>query len=326
VSLVLNGVPGTRISAETRQRILETARRLDYQPHAGARSMASGRTHVLGVVVRQSSEQAYADLFLPQVLLGFAQAGERHGYHTLFRAIDPETPKGEYSRLIRQRHVDGLILSGPRYDDQDLLYTQAEGLPIVLMGQLPDLNTPFVDVDNIGGAAKATEYLIGLGYERIGLVTNAPLEYTSSHDRLAGYRQALRGAGLPYDEVLLRWADFTPEGGERAMTELLALTPRPQAVFAASDVVALGALQAIRDQGLRVPKDIAVIGFDDVPLAAFTEPPLTTMRLPAYRLGWAADLLVRRIDGEDLTNTNVLLETELVVRESCGAHMMKRAN
>ncbi|HLY26621.1 MAG TPA: LacI family DNA-binding transcriptional regulator [Aggregatilineales bacterium] len=327
VSFVLNNVPGMRIPEETRQRVLEAARRLDYQPHAAARSMASGRTHVLGIVVRQSIEQAFADLFLPQVLLGLAHSAEERGYYTLFRAIDPTTPNGVYSNLIRQRHVDGIILSGPRFDDQDLLYTHSAGLPIVLMGQLPNIGIPFVDVDNVGGAAKATQHLISLGHAHIAIVTNAPLEYTASHDRLTGYRQALLGAGLRYDEALVRHADLTPQGGQRAMNELLALPDRPTAVFVASDTVALGALQAIRNEGLHIPQDIAVVGYDDIPLSAYIEPPLTTMRLPAYGLGWeAAEMLVRRIEGEDLSHADVLLDMELVVRESCGAHLTRRTS
>lgn len=311
-----------RISEETRQRVLEAARELNYHPDATARRMVSGRTHIIGFVLRQSPDQAFADQFLPQVLSGLGQAAGSQGYHILFEPIPPDQQtKRNYTRLIRERHVDGIILSGPRYDDQDLFQVQAEGAPVVLLGQLPNIHIPFVDVDNIGGARLATQHLIGLGHRRIGLITNAPPAYTASTDRLAGYRQALEAANIPLDEALVRYGAFTPQSGLTAMEELLAARPRPTAVFVASDVVALGALQAIRQSGLQVPEDLALVGFDDIPLAEFIDPPLTTVRLPATSLGWgAAELLIRLIAGDEpIRNPNVILETELVVRASCGA-------
>lgn len=321
VSLVLNNVPGVRIPEETRQRILEAARRLNYHPNAAARSMVSGRTKVIGFVMRQSAEQAYGDHFLPSVLHGLAQAAASHGYRTLFEPIHPETKNDTYLKLIHERHVDGLVLSGPRSDDEELLRLYSEGLPVVLLGQFPGENIPFVDVDNVGGAACATEHLIGLGHRRIGMITNAPLVYTASIDRLTGYRRALEEAGIAYNEALVRYGDFSPHGGATAMEALLLLPEPPTAVFVASDTVALGTLQVIRRYQRRVPEDIALVGFDDIPLVAYTDPPLTTIRLPSYDLGWnAADKLIRIISGEQANHvTNTILPTELVIRASCGA-------
>jgi LacI family transcriptional regulator, galactose operon repressor len=323
VSFVLNNIAGMRISEETRQRVLDAAHQLNYHPDATARRMVSGRTNVIGFVLRQYPDQAFADQFLPQVLGGLGQAAVAQGYHILLEPIPPENHTGAYAQLIRERHVDGIVLSGPRFADRDLLKVQAEGAPVVLMGHLPDTNLPFVDVDNVDGARRATQHLLGLGHRRIALITNAPLAYTASADRLAGYRQALEATGLPFDESLVRYGAFTPQSGEAAMTELLTLTPRPTAVFVASDAVALGALQAIRKRSLRVPHDLALVGFDDIPLAGFIDPPLTTVRLPAAGLGWgAADLLIRLITAEEaIRNPNVILETELVVRASSGANV-----
>jgi LacI family transcriptional regulator len=240
------------------------------------------------------------------------------GYHTLFEPIPPEDRTGAYAQLIRERHVDGIVLSGPRFDDHALLKIHAEGAPVVLMGQLPNTSIPFVDVNNVGGARLAMAHLMALGHRRIGLITNAPLEYTASADRLEGYKQALAEAGLPYDEALVQFGMFTPQSGQVAMQALLALRPLPTAVFVASDTVALGALQAIHQLGLRVPEDVALVGFDDIPLAAFLDPPLTTVRLPATGLGWgAAELLIRLITGDDeIRESHVILDTELVVRAS----------
>jgi DNA-binding LacI/PurR family transcriptional regulator len=318
VSFVLNNVTDMRISEETRQKVLEAARLLNYHPDAVARRMVTGQTRVLGFVLRQSPEQAFADLFLPQVLNGLSQAAARQGYQVLFEPIPPDQPNTMYARLVNERHVDGIILSGPRFDDEDLLRLHREGAALVLIGRLPDVEIPYVDVDNIGGARMATEYLIRKGHRRIGLITNAPLSYTASAERLAGYRQALEAAGLPFDETLVRCGNFTPQSGYQAMTDLLQVRPLPTAVFVASDTVALGALQAIRHAGLQIPTDISLIGFDDIPLAGFLDPPLTTVHLPAFNLGWeAAEMLLQRLQTEEASPLYRLLATHLVERESC---------
>jgi DNA-binding LacI/PurR family transcriptional regulator len=321
VSFVLNEVSGMRISDVTRQRVLEAVQRLDYHPDATARRMVKGRTSIIGFVLRQSPDQVFADQFLPQVLNGLSHAATAQGYHVLIEAIPPEDTRDIYARLIRERHVDGIVLSGPRFDDGELLRFHAEGWPVVLMGQLPGQDLMFVDVDNAGGAATATTHLIALGHRRIAMITNAKPTYTAAADRLTGYQRALKAAGIAYTEDLVEYGDFTLQSGKEAMTKLLQRHPPPTAVFVASDTVALGALQAIRACGLRAPEDIALVGFDDIPFAELVEPPLTTIRLPAYGLGWgAADLLIRAINREDIRQRSVLLESELVVRQSCGAY------
>src|SRR5258708_39026619 len=210
VSFVLNDAPGMRIPEETRQRVLAAARQLDYQPDEVARSMASGRRNLLGFVVRQSADQAFADHFLPQVLNGITRAADEQGYHTIFEPISPEDKRATYSQLIATRHVDGIVLSGPRSDDQELLRIHAAGAHIVMMGQVPNSDIPFVDVDNIGGARLATDHLISLGHHRIALITNAPPAYTASADRFTGYRQALEVAGPPFHPSLGQYGNSAP--------------------------------------------------------------------------------------------------------------------
>lgn len=321
VSFVLNNVPGMRISEETRQAVFNAAKQLNYHPDATARHMVSGQTSVIGFVMRQSPEQAFADLFLPQVLGGLSRAASAQGYHILFEPISPGDTSGAYIRLLRERHVDGIVLSGPRSDDHELLKIHAEGAAIVLIGQLPGSGIPCVDVDNIGGAQLATQHLVSLGHRRVALITNAPPEYTASADRLSGYRQALEAAGIPFDNILVRYGNFTPQSGFDSMSDLLSIDQPPTAVFVASDTVALGAIQSIRRRGLRIPQDVALIGFDDIPTAEFIDPPLSTIRLPASGLGWgAADMLIRLITQDEINSSQVFLETELIVRESCGAN------
>ncbi|MBN2385630.1 MAG: LacI family DNA-binding transcriptional regulator [Anaerolineales bacterium] len=320
VSFVLNNVEGANISEATRQRVLAAAQKLNYHPNAAGRKLVSGKSNTLGLVLRQSPEQVFADAALLRVMLGIEHAVSLQGYHVLLKPVDPEDSSG-YVRLINENHVDGIILSGPRQDDEAIVALHNDGVPIMLIGQLPGNDIPFVDIDTLASAATAVRHLLALGHREIALITNAPLSYTSAQQRCNGYRQALEEAGLPYRETWLREGAYTPASGFAAMADLLKLPQRPSAVFIASDVVAMGAIQALKQAGVRIPEDIAVVGFDDIPLAEYCDPPLTTMHLPAYGLGWAAgERLVRKLLNEDLDQTGVLLKAELVVRRSSTAN------
>lgn len=324
VSLVLNDVPDVKISPETRQRVLDAARQLNYYPDVSARRLVSGKTHTIALVWHRGPDATYRDAFLPGLLQGITRAARYYDYHLLFRPIELDDPDDAYVELARGHHTDGLVLSGPRSDDPHLLDLYQDGFPLVLHGQLPGTDIPSVDVDNVRGAIQAVRHLLALGHRRIGLITNAPLAYTSSRQRLDGYRQALEDAGLTYDPDLVRFGNFDEESGRKAMASLLDLPSPPTAVFIASDMVAIGALRAIWDRRLRVPQDVAVVGFDDIAAARFISPPLTTIRVPAFGLGWAAgELLVRIIEQDPPEQTQVLLETELIVRQSCGAREAK---
>ena len=320
VSFVLNNVPGIKISPGTRLRILEVARELNYVPDSAATRLAGGRSGTVALVLRQSPHQVVSDQFLMQVLLGVSAAVKDRGFHVLVEPLNPADETVSYGDLIHSRHADGLVVSGPRIDDADLRRVYEEGIPVVMMSHMPDNNIPFVDVDNVRGAHIAVQHLLDLGHHRIAYVSNAPPIYAASLDRLKGYQQTLEQGGIPYDDRLVRYGEYTDDSGVKAMTELLGLDVLPTAVFVASDVVALGALVAIRAAGLRVPEDIAMVGFDDIPLAQYVDPPLTTVRLPAYGLGWGAGEMLMRLIQEKtaVVSTQVLLDTELVVRESCG--------
>jgi LacI family transcriptional regulator len=313
VSFVLNDRPGANISPSTRERVLLAATELGYHPHAPARILAGGKSHILGFVLRQSAEQVAGDAALAETLRGLAAAARAAGFRVMVEPLDPEG--GSYEALLRSQHVDGLVVSGPRIDDDGLVRLARDGFPIVLQGSLPGLDVASVDIDNLSGARRAVEHLIGLGRRRIACITNAPLAYTAARERRDGYRAALEAAGLPYDETLVAEAAFDAGSGHRAMAKLLR-RGRVDAAFVASDVVAFGAIAAIREAGLRVPDDVSVVGFDDIPLAAFFDPPLTTVRLPAFDLGLAAGTaLLDRVAGRSLPD-RTLLPTELIVRSS----------
>lgn len=316
VSFVLNNVPGVSISDETRRRVLEAAKLLDYYPDAAARRLVSGKARTIGLVLRQSLDQIYADAFLLQVMLGLGHAAEKEGYQVLLSPLVPSDESG-YTRLIHEKHVDGFVLSGPRHNDENLMQMHAQGTPIMLLGQLPNTDIPCVDIDAEEGSSRAVHHLIDCGCKRIAIITNASLEYTAAQQRLAGYQQALKEAGLNYAENLVRQGAFTPASGREAMEELLSLNPPPDAVFVASDVVALGAIQAIKAAGLHIPSDIALVGFDDIPFAQYYDPPLSTVRLPAYNLGYfAAERLLAMIQGNEIEECRLLLETKLIIRSS----------
>ncbi len=319
VSFVLNNVPGVKISDETRQRVLDAARELNYYPTAAARSLASGKTQRVGLILGVGQERLAADAFLPSFLQGVTASLHQRGYLLLLQMAEDVPSHEAYVRLIREQHVDGLILSGPSSNDPLLAQLADENFPLILHGKLSEYDLPWVDVDNKAGAYQAVTHLIGLGHRRIGFVSNAPLSYSGARDRFAGYLQALTEHDIKPDEELVRTGTFLPETGQAATEELLRLPDRPQAVFAASDVVAIGVMHAIQSAGLQIPHDVAVVGFDDIFLAAHTQPPLTTVRVPAYGLGWtAAEVLVSLIEGEEEV-ASVTLETELVIRDSCGA-------
>jgi LacI family repressor for deo operon, udp, cdd, tsx, nupC, and nupG len=190
-------------------------------------------------------------------------------------------------------------------------------IPTVLMGEITGTNLYSVDVNNRLAAQNAVEYLVQLGHARIACITNAPKNFTSSFDRMQGYRDALAVAGIPFDERLTRYADFDPQSGYWQMKSLLSDRVFT-AVFVASDNVAIGAKAALREAGLRVPDDISMIGFDDIPWAQFSDPPLTSIRLPAQKLArTACGVLMDLLQGKEPPTRRTVLDTELVIRKSC---------
>jgi DNA-binding LacI/PurR family transcriptional regulator len=316
VSLVLNNVKSIQINESTRQRVVEAAIQLNYIPDITGRRLASGKSFNLGLVVRLNPEEMYSDALLLKVLLGVEQAAEQADYHVLFKPLSTIDFNG-YSQLILGRHVDGIVLAFPREDDREIIRIQAQGFPVILIGQLPGFDIPYVAVDDLGGAKEATKHLIEQGHTHIGMITNASLKYISTQQRIEGYRQALIEAGITPKENLISYGSFNPSSGFYAMQQLLNLRNRLTAVFIANDSVAIGAIRAIKQQGLSIPDDIALVGFNDIPMAEYIDPPLSTIRLPATELGEAAARnLCKLVAGESLEQSGIQLSTNLVVRSS----------
>lgn len=318
VSLVLNDVEGINISQETRQKVHDAAENLGYVPNATAQALATQRARAIGLVMTRSPHHIATDAFLPQILAGLLGIVKHHKLRLLIEAVDAEHQDREYLELARAKHIDGMILLTPLIDDVGLKKLEDVGVPSVLMGKLTDSNLYSVDVDNRLAARKAVDYLLKLGHTKIACIANSPPSYSAAPERILGYKDALFGSGITPDDELIYNADFDPQSGFICMKSLLMSGKKFSAVFVASDNVAMGAKSALRDAGLRIPDEISIVGFDDIPWAKYSDPPLTTIRLPAQELASEACLmLLDLMQGSKLDQKHMVLDTELIVRKSC---------
>lgn len=321
VSLVLNNVQGIQISPETRQRVIEAANELGYVPNAAAQALVSRRTKAIGLVLTRTQHHIATDAFLPRIISGLLTTAKKHNIRILIDWVETEHQESVYFELARAKRIDGMILSTPRLNDTALKSLENMDIPTVLMGSVTGSKLPFVDVDNVKAADKATSYLIGLGHRDIACISNAQPEYTAAPERVEGFRNALARVNTPVNERLICYADFDPESGYDCMNSIIQSGEKFTAVFIASDNVAIGAKAAIREANLRIPDDVSLVGFDDIPWAKYSDPPLTTIQLPAEALAQSAcTLLLDLIQGnESGENNHLILETELILRKSCRA-------
>lgn len=314
VSRVINEDP--RVSPATRDRVLEVVRRERYRPNLAARGLASGRTNVVGAVIPGGFASLVTDPFFPSLLQGLAMAADGRDYFVML-SLGEAGFRHTIDEIARQGVVAGVIFTPGRVDDPVLEPLVATGVPVVSVGRCEDERVGYVDIDNRGSAQQATSHLLRLDYRRVATITG-PSFAPAANDRLQGYLAAIEAGGRRVEETLIYEGDFSEASGRAGMRALL--EHRPDAVFAASDRMAIGALNEIRASGLRVPEDIALVGFDDVPLAAELEPPLTTIRQRPAGLGQAAiSLLLDSIANPDSPPKRAILPTELIVRSSCGS-------
>jgi len=321
VSLVLNDVRSIQISPETRQKVIDTARELGYVPNATAQALASRRTKVIGLVLTRTQHHIATDAFLPKLISGLLTTAKKHNVRIMIDWVESKHQESAYFELAHAKRIDGMILSTPKLHDAALKALENVDIPTVLMGFIEGSALPFVDVDNAKAAEKATSYLIGLGHRKIACISNAPPEYTSSPERVKGFKTALTSMEIPVNEKLIRYAEFGPESGYDRMKSILQNGEEFTAVFVASDNVAIGAKSALREANLHIPDDVSLIGFDDIPWAKYSDPPLTTVQLPAEELAQSAgNLLLELIqDGEQDIQQQIILDTELIIRKSCKA-------
>jgi len=314
VSRVINDKPD--VAEETRQRVWQVIEELGYQPSAIARSLVSKRTYTLGLITAD-----FSDFFFTQVIVGAEMEARKHDYFFMLCSTERNPDdEPEYLRLLTERQVDGILFARPstERDDRHIVSLLHRDVPLVTTAyHVPGERLTVVDVDNVDGGLKATHCLIAGGHRRIGMITGPP--WKSVNDRGQGYRLALEGAGIAFDESCIEHGDWSYEGGYKAMKRLLEKAPHITALFSQNDRMAIGAMRALREAGRRIPDDVAIVGYDDIPAAAYSHPPLTTIRQPMQQVGKVATrMLIELIDDPDAEREEILLKTELVHRNSCG--------
>jgi LacI family transcriptional regulator len=315
VSRVLN--ESGPVAGETRDRIRRVAGEMRYIPNDAARSLSMRRTGTLGVLL----PDLYGEFF-SEVIRGLDQAAQRARFHLLLSSSHNNRPDIEAALQAMRGRVDGLVVMSPHIDVAVLAANLPESLPAVMLNT-PQSSSEFdtLSVDNFGGARAMVAHLAGHGHRRIAMV-RGPEPNHDALERLRGYRAALADAGIAPDGALEIEGDFTEDGGYRAVRRLLELDRLPTAIFAANDSTAIGAMSALREAGVSVPGQVAVAGFDDIPISRYLTPALSSVRVSINDLGARAmEQLVRAVEEQNHhERVHQTLPTTLVIRDSCGAH------
>jgi len=303
------------VHEETRARIREVASALRYSPNSAARSLITAKSNTLGVLL----PDLYGEFF-SEVIRGIDQTAQQQGYHVLVSSSHETQDRIEGAMRAMRGRVDGLIVMSPDIDAPTLAANLPDSLPVVLLNcAVEGTSYDAISVDNFGGAYAMVRHLLSTGRARVAIITGSSRNY-DARERLRGYRAALHDTGVALDDRLEVPGDFTETGGYQAARAIAALSPRPTAVFAANDAMAIGALSALRELGLTVPGDIAVAGFDDIPMARYMSPPLTSVHVEISELGARAMgvLLAAVQERNRHERRQLVLPTTLVIRQSCG--------
>lgn len=314
VSHVINN---TRwVSQETRERVLAAMDALNYRPNALARSLRQGKTNTIGLVLPDS-----ANPFFAEISRSIEDEAFKKGYSVFLCNTELDTQRELfYVDVLSKKQVDGIIFvaAGDQADSLDFLVRR--NMPVVMIDRdVPNVEVDAVLTDNQLGGWLATRHLLELGHTRIACIAG-PSSITPSAERIIGYRKALEEAGVPYDETLVICGDYHAQSGMEITHLILKMNPRPTAIFALNDLMALGALRAAAEAGCSVPKDLAVVGYDDLEIAHFTNPPLTTIAQPKKEIGARAiHLLVDRMTSRSSPPSRLVLPPELIVRRSTQA-------
>ncbi len=314
VSRVINNM--AEVSPETRQKVQQAILELGYQPNNMARSLVNGRTNTIGVIIPHSADYIFTHPFFTEVLRGIAEVLSANNFNLLLQLAHNQAP---YERLYSQKKVDGLILMSIPLGDPGLEGLNESGAPCVCTCRLSEdgASDNWVDADFAGGVEQAMDHLISLGHRHIALLTG-PRSLVSVRLREHGYRNALKKNNLPpMDEYILE-GGFTSESGHALANQAMKLLHPPSALICGDDMMAFGAIQALKELDYRVPEDVSVVGFDDVSLARFSSPPLTTIRQDTYQKGRiAAETLLSLIrNKEDAAPAQIMLDTSLIIRNS----------
>ncbi|MFI2424605.1 LacI family DNA-binding transcriptional regulator [Streptomyces sp. NPDC018955] len=314
VSRVVNG--SDLVSADARARVLAAIKELNYVPNSVARGLVTNRTNAVALVIPESESRLGSEPFFAALIRGVSGALAESRTQLQLMLVRDQAERDQLTETVATHRVDGVLLVSVHSDDRLPGMLEEMGLPTVLAGRRDaGEQLSYVDSDNAGGATAAVRHLLHRGRTRIATITG-PLDMDVSRSRLAGWYTAHREAGVPADGLLAEQGDFTEEGACRAMASLLERAPDLDAVFAASDLMAVGALAELRRRRLRVPEDVAVVGYEDSVLARHTAPPLTTVRQPVEEIGRTMALILTGITQRGEPRQQRTLPTELVVRES----------
>jgi len=316
------------ISAETKERIQLLAREMGYSPDAQARSLVMGRTQTIGVVVT-----TITDPFIAEIVQSIENTAHRHGYSVILASSNSE-PEREIAavEMLHSKRVDAVIVTSSRVGALYQNHLDRLGVPVVLVNSHSEQQGPYtfsISVDNLRGGFTATKHLLDAGHRRIAYVRGAP-DHSDDVARLAGYRQALSKFGISVDPALVVAGAGTAGGGEQALPALLEAVDRVTAVFCYNDMTSVGLLKAARERGVSIPGDLAVVGFDDIPLASYVVPALTTIAQPKSKMGERASEMVLELLSSGAVRgghaTNVVVQGKLVVRESSGPRVPGKAS
>jgi LacI family transcriptional regulator len=316
VSRVINGAENVR--PETREKVLRAIGELSYYPNAAARALTRNRSYVLEVLIPHE-DYFFSSEYFSELIFGIEKVVHDSDYNLIFNTYDPGQG-AEYAALYKQRKVDGLVIVAPASNDRTIVKLHEESIPFVLVnGQVDDLEISFVDVDNVAGAFQAVQYLYDLGHRRIGIITGNLLVVNARH-RLQGYLDFLSEKDFPEVEQWIFHGNWSEDSGYTGFSHLVNLKDPPSAIFCSNDLMAIGALRAAADMGVGIPEAVSIVGYDDIRLASFVNPRLTTIHQPIHRVGkTAAELLLRLLSGQPERPRQVMLQPQLIVRKSCEA-------
>lgn len=307
-----------RISVKTKEKVLKVMEELDFYPNAIARSLASRSTKTIGVIMPHSTDQVFVNPFFTEVMRGIGASALKRGYNILFSTgNNSEEEYKATSSLVNGKRVDGLILLTSRIDDKTIDSLIKKKFPFVVVGK-PSNNADvnWVDNDNQEACYHATEHLIKLGHRRIGFI-GGEFSYVFMGERFKGYKKALDLYEIEFSKELLSLGEFLEDGGYNAAKKLMEQKNKPTAVVVADDLMAIGAMKAVKAHGLSIPEDISIIGFNDTPLASYMDPPLSSMEIFVYDLGYnSSETLISQLQENGGHKKHIIIPTRLIVRNS----------
>ncbi len=307
------------VSESTRIQVQQIANELGYEPNITARQLQKQRTDTIALVLPTFGPR-FSDPFFSEFLAGVGNESARHGFDLLVSTLSPgREEEAVYLRKIRSRRVDGFIVVRTRRQDARISLLQENNIPFSVFGRTEgDNNFPFVDENSQEGMRQVVTHLIELGHTRLAWIGTSP-ELMFAHYRLLGFVNTLKKHNLPVDKNLMIEGDLTQRAGREIGGRLLDMPSPPTAIVACNDLMALGALSAAQERGLVVGKDVSITGFDDIPLAEHSHPPLTTVHQPVYKIGtMVCDMLIKKIKGENQPEQHIVLQPSLVIRKSSG--------